>query len=145
MDPISVAAVVALIATFVEKVAGRATEQVAEDVGNDFADRIRQLFETVKTRFSGESYAAGALERFEAEPGNERRRTTLEDALSEIVDSDPAFEKELEGFLTDARKDAPTGSTWVSESGAVSLHGDIRQAGRYVAGRDMSIGTPDPE
>jgi len=144
MDTVSITAVVTLLASFVKMVAGRTVEQVAEDVGDDIADRLHRLYRTVKSRFSSNSFAEGALQRFEAEPDNDRRRTTLEDAIAEIADADPKFAEMLEQLLNDVRGADPIQAQGVIiESGAVALQGEVRQIGRYVAGRDMKINSSD--
>lgn len=138
MDPVSLsAAAVALLSPVVTKLLDRA----AEESSNAVFDKVRELYRTVRGRFGSDSYAAGALERFEADPENPQRQGILQDALAEVVTEDPAFAATLRDLVEQAQAAAGVTMQWTSEGGAAAGR-DFVQNATYAAGRDQHFGRP---
>jgi hypothetical protein len=143
MEPVTTAAV-GLLVGYLGRLGVKVGEQVAGELDEAVLGRLRRLYELVKARVAGDGYAAGALERVEAEPENERRQGALEDALGELVDADGEFAAQL-GALVEEVKAASGGMVQVSDAGVVSFGGQVTMRGRYVAGRDMTVGESPPD
>jgi hypothetical protein len=140
-DPTTLAPqVLPLLVTYLRHLGGRLADRVAGDLDDLVLGKLTALYERVKAKVTGDSYARQALERLEQEPENPRRQGAFEDALAEVVHGDPSFAAALAGLLEDARRAAGPTLTRVEESGATSIHGDILMEGTNVAGRDMHIG-----
>jgi hypothetical protein len=146
MDPVSLAAgASALLVTYL----GRVGDQAASNLGDALAEaavaRLRQLHDWVKGKVAGRPVAERALQRLEEEPGDERRLVVFEDALVELIESDPAFADDLHRLVVDAAQaSGPTFSN-ITDAGAIAGR-DVNLRGRNVAGRDLTIGpSPAPD
>lgn len=98
MDPISTTLAVnavAVLAPYVKKGA----ETFASEIGKSAAEKAKSLLNTLRTRFSGDKYAEGSLERFEKDP--DKYKSSLEDALKEKLDEDKNLVAELDKLLKD--------------------------------------------
>lgn len=142
MEPVATAAV-GLLVGYLGRLGGKVAEQAASELDEALLSRLRKLYELIKARVAGDGYAAGALERVEAEPENERRQGALEDALDELVHGDREFAVQL-AALIDEVEAAGGGAVQVSDAGVVTFGGQVTMRGRYVAGRDMTVGQPPP-
>lgn len=83
-------AAVGLLAPFVAKGA----EELAESFGGEIADRLVQLYDSVKARLTGAA-AKEALADLEAKPEDDRRKAALELQLEKALDADLAFREEV--------------------------------------------------
>lgn len=126
--------------TYLRHVGGRLADRVAGDLDDMVLGKLTALYERVKTKVSGGSFAGQALERLGEEPENAWRQGAFEDALVEVVHRDPSFATVLAGLLEDASRAAGPTLTHIEESGATSIHGDITMKGTNVAGRDLQVG-----
>lgn len=131
---------VPLIVSYLRHVGGRLAGRVASDLDEAVQGKLATIYERVKARLTGESYAGQALERLEQEPENTHRQGALEDALVEVVRGDSSFAEVLAGLLEDARRAAGPTLTRIEQSGVTSIHGDITLEGTNVAGRDLHVG-----
>jgi hypothetical protein len=61
------------------------TALVADDLDDLVLGKLSALYERVKAKVTGESFAGQALERLEQEPENPRRKGAFEAALAEVV------------------------------------------------------------
>jgi hypothetical protein len=132
--------VLPLLVTYLRHLGGRLADRVAGDLDDMVLDKLTALYERVKAKVTGESFAGHALERLEQAPENPRRQGAFEDALAEVVHGDPSFAAALAGLLEDARRAAGPTLTRIEESGATSIHGDVTMEGTNVAGRDLHVG-----
>jgi hypothetical protein len=114
--------------------------RVAGDLDDMVLGKLTALYERVKAKVTGESFAGQALERLEEEPENTRRQGAFEDALAEVVRGDPSFATALAGLLEEAQRTAGPTLTRIEQSGATSIHGDVTLEGTNVAGRDLHVG-----
>jgi hypothetical protein len=138
MDPVSLAAaaVMPFLVNYAQHLAGLAGKVVDEAV----TDRLRAIWEAVKTRFAGDSQAGGALGRLAEQPDNPRRQAAVEDHLDEVIEKDPAFAAELAQLVRSAERTATISDVVVRDSGAVAMGGDVTiSAGGHAAGRDVTI------
>lgn len=72
-------------------------EKFASETGKDTAEKAKNLLNTLKTRFYGDKYAEGSLERFEKDP--DKNQSKLEDALKEKLYEDESLVDELDKLL----------------------------------------------
>jgi hypothetical protein len=129
-----------LLVAYLRHVGGRLVDRVADDFDDLVLGKLTALYEQVKAKVTGESFAGQALERLEQEPENPRRQGAFEEVLAEVVHGDPSFAAVLAGLLEDARRTAGPTLTRIEQSGATSIHGDVTLEGTNVAGRDLRVG-----
>ena len=79
------------LVTYAQHLAGVAGKVVDEAL----TERLRAIWNAVKTRFADDSQADGALARLAEEPDNPRRQAAVEDHLDEQIQRDPAFGAQL--------------------------------------------------
>lgn len=72
-------------------------EKFASEIGKDVAEKAKNLLNTLKTRFYGDKFAEGSLDRFEKDP--EKYQSTLEDVLKEKLVEDKSLFDELKRLL----------------------------------------------
>ncbi|HEX6674585.1 MAG TPA: hypothetical protein VF486_06125 [Actinomycetes bacterium] len=141
LDPATLASqALPLVVAYLRHVGGRFADRVAGDLDDVVVGKLTAIYERVKAKLAGESFAGRALERLEQEPENARRQGAFEDALAEVVDRDPSFAAVLAGLLEEARRAAGPTLTRIEASGATSIHGDVTLGGTNVAGRDLHVG-----
>ncbi|WP_329477747.1 hypothetical protein OG555_36970 [Kribbella sp. NBC_01484] len=135
MEPVSVAAVTSLLVTYGRHLLGIVGDVVDEGV----AERLKALWERVRSRFAGDQQAEGALQRLAEQPDNERRQAAVEDHLDEFMRADPEFMAALTELVA---KLAPQreGAVEVNDAGVVALGGTVNIRGRFAAGRDIITG-----
>jgi hypothetical protein len=129
-----------LLVIYLRHLGGRLADRVGGDLDDLVVGKLTALYERVKAKVTGDSFAGQALERLEQEPENPRRQLAFEDALAEVVQGDLSFAAALAGLLEDARRAAGPTLARIEESGATSIHGDLTLDGTNVAGRDLHIG-----
>jgi hypothetical protein len=146
MDPLSLAtAAVSLIVPVLGRAAGHIANRVGDDLGEAVTARLERLYEAIKARLAPGSYADGALQRLEEQPDNERRKAALQDGLTELIEADPAFGKELLELIRAAEAAGGREVVQIMDAGAISIGGDVKMRGTNVAGRDMTVqGAPRP-
>ena len=128
MEPISLAtAVVSALTTLGTSFAAGAAERLLRGL-----DRLAQL---VRNQLSGDPASRDLVEEVIGSP-NESSQERLTLRLAQQITRDEAFGRALEQALAEA--DA-AGSVQAQDAGAVAGR-DVNLKGRYVAGRDMSIG-----
>lgn len=139
MDVVSAAAITSLLVTYGRHLAGVAGGVLDEVV----AERLRALWEKVRSRFAAEEQATGALERLAEQPENDRRRAALEDHLDELMQADADFAASL-AELAEQVRSAGYANIRVQDAGAVAIGGDVTVSGsRYAAGRDITLANAD--
>ena len=139
-DPATLASqALPLLVSYLRHVGGRLAVRVASDLDEVVVGKLTALYERVRAKVTGGSFAGQALERLEQEPENPRRQGAFEDALAEVVHGDQSFAAALAGLLEDARRAGGPTLTRIEESGATSIHGDVTMEGTNVAGRDLHI------
>ena len=106
-DPAALASqALPLLVTYLRHMGGRLADRVAGDLDEMVLGRLTALYERVKAKVTGESFAGQALERLERDPESARRQGAFEDALAEVVQGDPSFAVALADLLVDARRAA---------------------------------------
>jgi hypothetical protein len=143
MDPATLAglAVGALVRYVVSKGA-RLAGRAGRDIDRAVDDRLDRLYDAVAARVAGNRPVERTLHQFEEDPTDDRRQGRLEYALEDLLTTDPDFTARLTALVEGLGAQAP-GSVTVRDAGAVALGGDVHQSGRYVAGRDLTIGSDD--
>ena len=82
-------------------------EKFAEKIGEASYDKIRALYESVRSKFSldQDQYALQTLDRLEQRPDDEGRQAVLGNLIGEKAETDPNFAYELERIVGEARQD----------------------------------------
>jgi len=138
MDPVSAAAITSLLVTYGRHLAGIASEVVDEGV----AQGLRALWDKVRSRFSADEQASGALDRLAEQPDNSRRQAALEDHLDELMRADSDFAASLAELAEEVRSGG-FANIRVQDAGAVAVGGNVTVSGsRYAAGRDINLTDP---
>jgi hypothetical protein len=140
-EPITLTAA-GLLAMYVTGFVQRAGEKAFEELSEGADSGLRRLYDRVKQRVSGDKYGEAALERVEAQPDDERRQAVLAEVLDEAMAADPGFAREL-GELVQECKSSLGDRVEIQESGFVAF-GPVTQKGKYVAGRDITLGGGGP-
>jgi hypothetical protein len=136
VDPTLLASgAIAVLVTFLKSVANKSAERAGDAAAAATVGGLRGLYQAIKTKLSKDDTDAGTLAKLEAEPANVARQRALEGVLIEAIQKDPAFAEEVARRLTGTTE----GGLHVADSGAVA-GGDLRLAGQYVAGRDLTLG-----
>jgi hypothetical protein len=96
MDPATIAAaVVAAIAPYLAKAAGK----IAEGVGEAAVAQGGKLFDRLRARFAGAPAEAKQLQDLQAAPHDPLNRAAVQKLLRDALQSDPALLKELAALL----------------------------------------------
>jgi len=138
VDPTLIAnGVVSALVTFLKAVADKTIERGSDATADAAVGRLRALYQAIKAKLSKDNVDAEVLERFEADPASIARQRTLEGVLAEAMQTDPAFAEEVARLLSSSRPDGQR--LMVIDSGLVA-GGDAHLQGRFVAGRDLTVG-----
>jgi hypothetical protein len=139
MDPATLAGLaVAALVRYVAAKGARLADRAGRDVDRAINDRLGRIYDAVLARIAGDPSTEGTLRELEANPADERQQGRLEHALETLVDTDRTFAIEL-AALVDGLADQPPAGIRIRDAGPVALGGDVRQSGRYVAGRDLNM------
>lgn len=131
MEPISLATVVvSSLTTLGTNLATGAAQRVLSGL-----DRLAQL---VRNRMSGDVASSELVEEV-ITSGDESSQERLTLRLAQQIMQDAAFGEALEQALSDAG----TGTSIQAQDAGVVAGGNVSVKGKYVAGRDMSIGRED--
>lgn len=142
MDPVTLAAAaVGVLGPFLAKLGESGLTKAGEDLADAAGERLGALYTAIKSRFSGEAYQEAVLKGAEDKPDSPTRLGALEGVLAETLEADPDFAATVTRLLAEAQA-AGVQAIQVSDSGAVA-GGNIAMHGRYVSGRDLTIGRPD--
>jgi hypothetical protein len=140
MDPATLAAsAVSLMAGYLS----RNKDKLADKAGDAVVGGLERLYHWVADRFRRQAPTASALDGLEQTPDDARKQGAVEFALAQLIDQDAEFARQLAELVTTVEQ-AGGGSVHISDSGAVSF-GEQRISGKYVAGRDLRIDSPQDD
>jgi hypothetical protein len=143
MDPWSLAAAaVGLLVGYFKQVGDKVTERTAEAIANAAVPKLKALYERIRGRLTSNTYEGALLKGLEDQPDDADRQQSLEAALAKSAQQDPEFAADLQRLVADAET-AGGLRIMASEAGVVAGR-DANLRGRYVAGRDMTIGGATP-
>jgi hypothetical protein len=132
--------IVTLLAPYLQRLAGKATDQLADAAG----PALERLFAALRRRLAPTPYAAVQLAGLEERPDSAGRQQALASALSERIEEDSDLADELQRLVAAAR--AGGGATVVGKiEGPAAFGGNVSQTGSYVAGHDLVINPRDPD
>jgi hypothetical protein len=135
MDPVSAAAITSLLVNYGRHLAGVASDVIDEGVTRG----LRTLWDKVRTAFSADQQASGALERLAEQPENQRRQAAVEDHLDELMCADSEFAASLKAIVEQLEA-AGQRTIQVRDAGAVAIGGNVSLKGtHHVAGRDITV------
>jgi hypothetical protein len=131
--PTLAATVVSLLTPYLQRIAGKATDQLAEAA----VPAAGRLYEALRRRLASTPYAAGQLAGLEERPELAGRQQALASALAERIADDADLAEELERLVGETHA---ANSTIVGRiEGPAAFGGSVHQQGRYVAGHDLVI------
>jgi hypothetical protein len=141
LNPAALASqVLPMIVIYLRHIGGRIADHITDDLDDAVMNRLTAVYDSVKAKLTGGSFAGQALEHLEQEPENERRQGAFEAAMTEVIEGDPRFASMLARTLEETRRIVGPTLTRIEQSGATSIHGDVILEGTNVAGRDVHIG-----
>lgn len=85
-----------------EELAKKTGEEIGEKAGETAWDKARQLYETVKAKFSSKPSSANVIKALEESPDDEETQAAVRFQLKEEMASDERFAKELANILKEA-------------------------------------------
>jgi len=106
-------------------------ESFASKAGEKLAEKVGALYQVIKSRFKGDSYAEHTLVRFETKPDSDGTRATLKELIEDKMETDSAFANLLRDLIEQA-KDADTRNVIAYGERSVALGGD--NAGNIITG-----------
>jgi hypothetical protein len=133
-----------LAATAVSLVSGylsRHGTDVADRIGDAAVERLGDVWRWMRDRLRGEKGADGALQRLDEKPTDQRSQGAVEFLLAQVIERDAALADQLAELVQAVDDERPGIVAQITESGAVSVHGDVKLTGTQVAGRDLVIGS----
>jgi hypothetical protein len=137
MDPAALAVTAVSLAT---QYLSRNRDELVDRVGDAAVSRLGSLYGWVRDHLRQNPGTDIALKGWEGAPSDARRQGAMEFALTQLVERDSGLAQQL-AELVDAVKDGSRmTAAQITESGAVAVRGDVRMAGTYVAGRDLTLG-----
>lgn len=140
MDPMTIAAsAVQLLLPVFRRLHGRMTSTIEQDLGTVLDEQIDQLYELIKQRIAGESLAETAFSSVQERPENERDQGALQLALAHLLTEDSEFRAAVQELLSESRPSGPAIQS-ISDSGALSIGGELHIDGVNAAGRDIHTG-----
>lgn len=118
-------AAVSLLAPYLKQVGEGLAKQVGEEIGKGAGgvawNRAKNLYETVRAKFSTKPSAAEALDDLAKSPDDEDVQASVRTQLKKIMSADEAFSKELANILKAA---ADAGADTVFHT---NIYGDVQK------------------
>jgi hypothetical protein len=136
------AAAVGLLVGYFKQVGGKVTERAAEAMADAAVPKLKALYERIRGRFAPDTYEGALLKGFEEQPEDADRQQGLEAALAKSAQQEPEFAADLQRLVAEA--ETAGGLHITASEGGVVAGRDVHLRGRYVAGRDMSVGGATP-
>ncbi len=129
---------VSLLVPYLAKAGNTIAEKVGKDSWDIVNSKIEKLYETVKSKITGNDYASQTLKRLEEKPEDADRQSAMKSVLKDILIDDQQFQKTLSQLLDEVKQ---TGGKNIQfqDNGAISFGGEIKIKGEYAAGRDNII------
>lgn len=137
MDPITLgAAAVTLLGPYLAQAGG----SFAEKVGEKLAEKVGGIFQAIKQKFTGDSYAEQTLTRFSEQTEAQPRKSALQGVLVEKMQEDPEFLKLLQNMIEEA-KEAEGGQIITQGSRNIVVGGDA-SGNTMITGDNNSVNKP---
>ncbi len=144
MEPLQLAAAaVGFLVPFFKQAAGKLAEQTGETIADAVLPKVQALYERVRAKLAPGSYEGALLDGVRSEPSNAGRQEILKAELAKVITEDSEFAAELKRMVDEAEK--AVGPRIMATDAGVVAGGYVQQRGRYVAGRDMTIGSQPRE
>jgi hypothetical protein len=143
VDPLSLAAAaVGLLVPLFKPTADKLAERAGDAIADTALPKVKALYNRVRAKLAPGSYQGVLLDGVQAEPDDAGRQEILKAELAKLIAQDKEFAADLERLVEEAER---AGGVQITATDAGVVTGrDANLRGRYVSGRDMSIGgTPD--
>jgi hypothetical protein len=118
---------------------GKTGEGFAKKVGEKLADKVGQLYQSIKNKFQTDPDAKKTLEWVEEDPTSTARVSALEGVLKDKLLHDELFQKEVDRLVQDI-KTTDIHNQLVSGERNLTVGGDA--SGVFVTGDSNQIGKP---
>ena len=116
---------------------GKSGEGFAKKVGEKLADKVGQLYQSIKIKFQSDPDATKTLEWVEEDPTSAARVSALEGILKDKLSHDEGFQKEIERLIGEIRAE-DTGGQLVLGERNVTVGRDA--TGIFVTGDNNQTG-----
>ena len=137
MDSATLAgAVVGLLVPLLQGVGQQVLDQSSQQLADTALDKARALYQVVKAHLVSDPYTATLLAGLKDEPGNQLRQRTLETALAELIERDPAFAATLRPLVAEAQTVGPPTHIQATNAGITAGGSVSIDARGNVTGRD---------
>jgi hypothetical protein len=130
-----VEALVSTVLSVLSPYVAKGGEEFAKEAGKAAFEKAKSLFQTLKTKFSGDKEASGALENFEQKPA--RYQPILDEVLREKLSQDPALAAELEKHLQEMRPELEIIQKMKVGKKVTGLEADEMRGGKATIDQDM--------
>jgi hypothetical protein len=141
MDPETLAgAAVGLLVPYLERLGGKATDEVSDHLAEAALPTVRRLYLALKGRLSKGTYAGNQLVGLEERPERQGRQEALGSVLAETLEDDATFAAKVERLVNEANAVRGIDASIRKVEGPVAIGGDVHQEGIYVAGHDLHLG-----
>lgn len=153
MDPITMTLavqVVAILLPFVKKGTDKFASEIGQAAGQEAASKVKNLLNTLKTRWKTDKEASDELARFEEKP--ERYQPVLEDILKEKLAEDKDLASELRQIVDslgpnlkviqkmDIGKDVTGPDIGEVKSGNIYVDQDIKEGTNIIGAKINKFG-----
>jgi len=119
---------VSVLVPYLAKLGKSLAADIGEDVSGHVSNKVKALYEKIKSKFMGDDYASRTLERMEEKSEDKGRQDMMVSVLKESLSNDPQFQKILDQLLSEIKQGniVQTGrSITASGHGSVAVGGDV--------------------
>lgn len=113
-----------------------AGKSFAQKFGETLAEKAGKLYQAIKSKFTGDTYAEQTLGRVEEKPDSEGRNSTLEQVLIEKLQEDSDFAQLLQRLVEEA-KAADTKNVFAIGDRSVAVGGNLQNSTVITGDRKM--------
>jgi hypothetical protein len=133
MLPIDIGVVAAAAVPFITKSA----DAFSKTAGEKLAGKVVELYQTIESKFKGDSYAEQTLARAREKPNSEDRQIALKSILAEKMEADQNFLGKVTNQLDEIQKEHGSIHTVFDQRGQM-VHGSQTNISGSVQGNVLS-------
>lgn len=104
MDPLTIATLASTAVSLLIPYLQKAGEAVAESVGATAVDKVKELYGSIKAKFSSKPAANEALDDLTNNPSDADTQAAMRTQLKKALETDPDFAAKLTALLNEADK-----------------------------------------
>lgn len=140
MEPVNLITIVVSVLSQVVLLS-KGAETFIKSYGDDAIRIGKQIYNLVKSQLESKAETQGEFSYFEGNPEQEKRQQAIADSLSNLVEENEVFRKELERLVTQYEQIMPQEAVEeIRKSVQIKFKvgGDF-SGSMYVAGRDINV------